>query len=81
MKPHHQGITPAYAGKSMCHTLRCGCWWDHPRVCGEKLPRHRAHFAMLGITPAYAGKSATPQDNRLGVQDHPRVCGEKQFFG
>ena len=32
----HDGITPAYAGKSL---FDFGCDrfnWDHPRLCGEK---------------------------------------------
>ena len=29
-------ITPAYAGKSGYWCNRCGCWQDHPRLCGEK---------------------------------------------
>ena len=29
-------ITPAYAGKSICHVSYCVCYRDHPRVCGEK---------------------------------------------
>ena len=32
----HQGITPAYAGKSCSSRRCCGCCWDHPRACGEK---------------------------------------------
>ena len=32
------GITPAYAGKSFGDTLFCFQLWDHPRVCGEKVP-------------------------------------------
>ena len=30
------GITPAYAGKSLKNRLCSKCAWDHPRVCGEK---------------------------------------------
>ena len=32
-------ITPAYAGKRQCSTNSGFCIWDHPRLCGEKLPR------------------------------------------
>ena len=32
----HDGITPAYAGKSLKRRMRqFGCQ-DHPRLCGEK---------------------------------------------
>ena len=30
------GITPAWAGKSVPVSLLCGGVWDHPRVGGEK---------------------------------------------
>ena len=32
-----EGITPAYAGKSALHLLKVQGFWDHPRVCGEKI--------------------------------------------
>ena len=31
-----QGITPAWAGKSIPHTGNITLNWDHPRVGGEK---------------------------------------------
>ena len=33
------GITPAYAGKSHTADFRVVLWWDHPRICGEKLQK------------------------------------------
>ena len=30
------GITPAYAGKRVCHDTTSFFSQDHPRVCGEK---------------------------------------------
>ena len=38
------GITPAYAGKSMNWILARRAWWDHPRVCGEKIIRASKTF-------------------------------------
>ena len=32
------GITPACAGKSIPDTIIQMFHWDHPRVCGEKVP-------------------------------------------
>ena len=52
------GITPAYAGKSPSAWGWSAAWWDHPRVCGEKLVHRPGRRLRLGITPAYAGKSA-----------------------
>ncbi len=34
---HLKGITPAYAGKSRRLSHCRSQFWDHPRVCGEKL--------------------------------------------
>ena len=31
-----EGITPAYAGKSVRQSRTCGSGQDHPRLCGEK---------------------------------------------
>ena len=52
-----QRITPAYAGKRTRHPRVELPQRDHPRVCGEKPPRHAEIAGRLGITPAYAGKS------------------------
>ena len=30
-------ITPAYAGKSSDYTAGKSWFWDHPRLCGEKV--------------------------------------------
>ena len=73
-----QGITPAWAGKS----LRAG---STARPKGGSPPRWRGKDEIdivvqvpSGITPALAGKSGSlcPQDRSRG--DHPRVGGEKQ---
>ena len=50
------GITPAYAGKSAV-SLCCGClWWDHPRLCGEKLSDFSIIANVLGSPPPMRGK-------------------------
>ena len=38
---NHQGITPAYAGKSFNVAFVRVTFKDHPRVCGEK------HFSTV----------------------------------
>ena len=35
--PYKIGITPAYAGKRRFYFVLCSGFWDHPRLCGEKL--------------------------------------------
>ena len=51
-------ITPAYAGKR-CRTSRAArSSWDHPRVCGEKLPV-RSHARLFwGSPPRMRGKES-----------------------
>ena len=49
-------ITPAYAGKRKVERVCGGRGEDHPRVCGEKAPRHCLLLAMLGSPPRMRGK-------------------------
>ena len=50
-------ITPAHAGKSPVWRLHLLPRTDHPRVCGEKAPRHALDLAMLGSPPRMRGKA------------------------
>ena len=71
------GITPAYAGKSICfHAHQC-VRKDHPRVCGEESIFAQFWAKWLRITPAYAGKSQGRAFGASRPRDHPRVCGEE----
>ena len=57
------GITPAYAGKSAI-SLRCSCpWWDHPRLCGEKLSAEPDKRLRQGSPPPMRGKAKCGSDN------------------
>ena len=38
-------ITPAYAGKSTAFCSASSRRWDHPRLCGEKIPRLRHNLS------------------------------------
>ena len=49
-------ITPACAGKSMTQSAAAQCWWDHPRVCGEKSPCPRIRQRRSGSPPRVRGK-------------------------
>ena len=49
-------ITPAYAGKRPACTRLRACTWDHPRVCGEKLPPDYHRAAQRGSPPRMRGK-------------------------
>ena len=70
-------ITPACAGKRMFFFACSFFFWDHPRVCGEKLLPRAVLGPASGITPACAGKSPTAKQRGIPGRDHPRVCGEK----
>ncbi len=74
---YSNGITPAYAGKSLAQSSAKQVSKDHPRVCGEKSRCPPIREPFLRITPAYAGKSFEEHGFVIGVWDHPRVCGEK----
>ena len=50
------GITPAYAGKSFLPSLSRLCCWDHPRICGEKLPCRALPVRFRGSPPHMRGK-------------------------
>ena len=70
-------ITPACAGKSAMLYFLPLLLRDHPRVCGEKVPKYLFIGAGCRITPACAGKRVCRYHGLSGKQDHPRVCGEK----
>ena len=55
---HTFGITPAHAGKSICHTVKLAGNWDHPRACGEKLASNLLLSIQLGSPPRMRGKAA-----------------------
>ena len=72
------GITPAYAGKSLCGLCLCRSrLGSPPRMRGkERLAKNQR--SVHGITPAYAGKSTFHVFPDGLPWDHPRVCGEKE---
>ncbi len=50
-------ITPACAGKRRC-TGRCNSrFWDHPRVCGEKVSTWLMVMVISGSPPRVRGKA------------------------
>ena len=71
------GITPAYAGKSRILSSFPTRFWDHPRVCGEKLSMKRTPTRGLGSPPRMRGKADPEKAGGAYPRDHPRVCGEK----
>ena len=51
-----QGITPAYAGKSLTLKRLTMSTRDHPRICGEKSGRRRTRLRTTGSPPHMRGK-------------------------
>ena len=50
-------ITPAYAGKSFLGDIPERILEDHPRLCGEKVPRSREYSQNQGSPPPMRGKA------------------------
>ena len=71
------GITPAYAGKSRPGCRACGSRRDHPRVCGEKAPRHRALCCILGSPPRMRGKVTLPLQDYSLAGITPAYAGKR----
>ena len=71
------GITPAYAGKSIVViVIFYPLMGSPPRMRGKEAELQTA-IEQIRITPAYAGKSMMSYFLRAFTWDHPRVCGEK----
>ena len=70
-------ITPAYAGKSFSSSSSFVLYWDHPRVCGEKVLPLWLCVGSSGSPPRMRGKAGPADAGRKQLRDHPRVCGEK----
>ena len=49
-------ITPAYAGKSLALCGAAGGFWDHPRLCGEKVIINDEMELEAGSPPPMRGK-------------------------
>ena len=71
------GITPAYAGKSLYKGCVCYSCQDHPRLCGEKPTALRTVCHSSGSPPPMRGKVYQHISDLNSSQDHPRLCGEK----
>ena len=70
------GITPAYAGKSLCDQLGVQVRRDHPRLCGEK-PAAFAHcFQSRGSPPPMRGKDTSPRSGRAAGRITPAYAGK-----
>ena len=71
------GITPAYAGKRPCSEPPTGRRWDHPRLCGEKVPAGSAYSIVRGSPPPMRGKADVVLNriDRIGIT--PAYAGKR----
>ena len=75
-------ITPAYAGKSQQFPDRFRFLVDHPRLCGEKLPRIAAGKATPGSPPPMRGKGIGRVLGTADVRITPAYAGKRYLcFG
>ena len=49
-------ITPAHAGKTWVPAPKVGAFTDHPRACGENMPKSSVESASRGSPPRMRGK-------------------------
>ena len=60
-----EGITPAYAGKSVVGDLPDLLPWDHPRLRGEKRFQDYEAYEHWGSPPLTRGKGKPPEGGTL----------------
>ena len=71
------GITPACAGKRSTPIFPVMDNWDHPRVCGEKLPAIFVPVRCLGSPPRVRGKAITFIDDYMVKRITPACAGKR----
>ena len=71
-------ITPAYAGKSSVCSTPKSLYWDHPRLCGEKIPETAVNAGDTGSPPPMRGKGAGRCRTDLGRRITPAYAGKSK---
>ena len=71
-----EGITPAYAGKSLRAFLNYSFFWDHPRVCGEKSSCFFELLFLLGSPPRMRGKAIFLRTSLAQFRITPAYAGK-----
>ena len=74
------GITPAYAGKSSVGPRLFSMYWDHPRVCGEKVWSLTFHDLCRGSPPRMRGKARPMPLYSVPGRITPAYAGKSYFF-
>ena len=69
------GITPAYAGNTGFFIPYLSSYWDHPRLRGEHLCKHKMVSPVLGSPPPTRGTHAEFDEADLKVGITPAYAG------
>ena len=72
-------ITPACAGKSHTGRFPARSTWDHPRMCGEKLPASVSFRSFSGSPPHVRGKVFLSRDAQNFVGITPAYAGKSRW--
>ena len=70
------GITPAYAGKRPAIYFAFAFFWDHPRLCGEKLIHPTMCYPNQGSPPPMRGKAAISNCGARVIRITPAYAGK-----
>ena len=74
------GITPAYAGKSVIGFHLQNCFWDHPRLCGEKCTASLKISQCIGSPPPMRGKEFPLFLPRFHLRITPAYAGKSELL-
>ena len=74
------GITPAYAGKSLKTSWARTTKRDHPRVCGEKNALPAAFVVGEGSPPRMRGKEMLTTPSSVAMRITPAYAGKRAPF-
>ena len=74
----HDGITPAWAGKSTAAKCCANGIRDHPRVGGEKIPAGAPLYAPCGSPPRGRGKARSIMRSPTMLRITPAWAGKRR---
>ena len=70
-------ITPACAGKMRSDWIIRSIYWDHPRMCGEKLAAKAGSINGMGSPPRMRGKVCAAGECNLKAGITPACAGKR----
>ena len=77
--PFTVGITPAYAGKRFRFERSQCRFWDHPRLCGEKIMSVMKLRNTSGSPPPMRGKVSVHGVSRCHAGITPAYAGKRDW--